>query len=335
MKSEPLVTAIIPTFNRAGVVGEAIDSVLQQTYSKVEVIVVDDGSTDGTPAMLRRYGNAIRVITQENAGPSAARNRGIACANGSIVAFLDSDDLWLPAKLERQVALLQRLDASVPCCLCNIAMRWKTKERSSFESGFLKPAIGEGIWLNPDEVLATRFVLFTQGVAIRRATLERIGGFDERLRLLEDHELALRLSPEGPWAFIADPMVVWRETKGSLYQNAKRQELNIAQVYVQILRQRLETDADKRGGRIAKCLRWELDTTLRHIRALQIGDAGFCGAAAAGKALLKVEQYRNTLLRRSPGYPHMKVEPLHAPAAHDPAPGRMQREAHNEALENR
>jgi hypothetical protein len=251
------------------------------------------------------------------------------------VAFLDSDDLWLPEKLERQVALLQRLDASAPCCLCNIAMRWKTKESSSFESGFLKPALDEGIWLNPDEVLATRFVLFTQGVAIRRATLERIGGFDEKLRLLEDHELALRLSAEGRWAFIAEPMVVWRETKGSLYQNAKGEELKLAEVYVQILRRRLETDADNPRGRVAKCLRWELDTTLRHIRALKIRDAGFWGAAPAGKALRKVEQYRNSLLRRSPGYPRMKVERLDAPAAHDPDPARMQRKAHSEALENR
>src|SRR4051812_26873537 len=102
MNYTSLVSVIIPTYNRANVVSEAVESVLNQTYSKVELIVVDDGSTDDTLEKLRRFGNTITVITQENAGPSAARNAGIANARGDLIAFLDSDDLWLPTNLERQ-----------------------------------------------------------------------------------------------------------------------------------------------------------------------------------------------------------------------------------------
>jgi len=113
----PLVSAIIPTYNRAHVICDAVESILAQTYREIEVIVVDDGSKDDTLPRLKQYGDRIRVVSQANAGPAAARNRGIAVAQGELIAFLDSDDLWLSTKIERQVALLQRAGESVPCCL--------------------------------------------------------------------------------------------------------------------------------------------------------------------------------------------------------------------------
>ena len=91
----PLVSVIIPTYNRGWIVQEAIDSVLNQDFSDYELIVVDDGSDDNTPAILKAYGNKITVLHQPNKGVSAARNRGIAAAAGRLIAFLDSDDLWL------------------------------------------------------------------------------------------------------------------------------------------------------------------------------------------------------------------------------------------------
>lgn len=113
MTAEPLVSAIIATYNRADIVGEAIESILGQTYKNMEVLVVDDGSTDGTHEALRRFGNRIRVVRQENAGPGAARNRGIEVARGELIAFLDSDDIWMPTKLERQVRLLEKVGPTV------------------------------------------------------------------------------------------------------------------------------------------------------------------------------------------------------------------------------
>ena len=101
------ISAVIPTYNRRDMVCEAIDSALTQTYPCHEIIVVDDGSTDGTGELLReKYGDRIRYIRQENAGPSAARNRGIEAATGEWIAFLDSDDLWVEEKNELQIIIL-------------------------------------------------------------------------------------------------------------------------------------------------------------------------------------------------------------------------------------
>jgi glycosyltransferase involved in cell wall biosynthesis len=308
MKNGPLVSAIIPTYNRAALVTQAIDSVLQQTYPNVEVIVVDDGSTDETQLALQRYGPKIRIVSQNNAGPAVARNRGITASRGDLIAFLDSDDLWLPRKLERQVALLQAVDTSVPCCLCNITMRWSERERASFDIAWLKPAFDEGIWLNVDEVLATRFVLFNQGVVIRREVLERIGGFDEGLRLLEDHELSLRLSLEGPWVFIREPLVIWRETMGSLYQKAEKKEICWEEPMVQILEKQLGRMKDgHQHTKLRKHLRRELKRARRHLAATRMNQMRFWSASAVGRALRKIEQYRSAIFRRSPWFPEMKV----------------------------
>lgn len=104
----PLVSVVMPAFNVAWCVRRAIDSVLTQTYLRHEIIVIDDGSTDDTASVLASYGDRIRVISQTNRGMSAARNRGIDAARGTLVAFLDADDYWLSEKLARQVELLQR-----------------------------------------------------------------------------------------------------------------------------------------------------------------------------------------------------------------------------------
>src|SRR4051812_8939960 len=166
MSADPLVSVVIPTYNRAGIIGRTIDNIFEQTYRRFELIVVDDGSTDDTPATLAKYGSRIRAIRQNNAGPAIARNRGAAAAVGEIIAFQDSDDLWNPKKLERQVRSLQR-HTSALCCLCNVQM--PTSERgpsTSFDHSLIQPPEEEGLWLNPLDVLSTRFVLFNQAAAI-------------------------------------------------------------------------------------------------------------------------------------------------------------------------
>ena len=97
---KPLVSVIIPTYNSAGYIEEALESVFEQTLQDFEIIVVDDGSTDGTGEVLRKYGDRIRYIYQENNGPASARNGGIRVARGEYIAFLDADDLWVSTKLE-------------------------------------------------------------------------------------------------------------------------------------------------------------------------------------------------------------------------------------------
>jgi len=304
----PLVSAIIPTYNRAKLVGEAVESVLAQTYRNLEVIVVDDGSSDDTIASLKRYGSRIRVLTQSNAGPAAARNHGIRLSHGELVAFLDSDDLWLPTKIERQVALLDKAGPSVPCCLSNVVMRWADREVTSFANSWLNPDLREGIWLNPDQVLATRFVLFNQAVMIRRSTLNSIGGFNENLRLLEDAELSMRLSLEGPWAFIGEPLVVWRESSVSCYQGTRHDEVSSQVPMTNILVGQLSRLSDSEHESLRKHLKRELNSLRRQLKAAALRKQGGWGASVAGELIERGERYRKAAFRRSPWFPKMKVE---------------------------
>jgi glycosyltransferase involved in cell wall biosynthesis len=225
-----LVSVIIPTYNRAGTIKRTMDSVLNQTWPHLEVIVADSESTDGTAEILASYGDKIRVLRQKKEGPGAARNAGIRAAKGEVLSFLDSDDEWLPDKTERQVKLLQATEsAGVKCCVCNARMLFPSQTLTSFASADLHPEAPEGIWLNPSEVLVTRFLLFNQVVAVRREVLEQAGYFLQGTNvyenLLEDYDFALRLSLFGPWAYIADPLVVYHVgTKDSISQAATQLE---------------------------------------------------------------------------------------------------------------
>jgi glycosyltransferase involved in cell wall biosynthesis len=206
------VSAIVPTFNRASTIEACLNSILAQTWRPLEIIVVDDGSTDHTAHVLQRYGNDIRVYRQRNAGASAARNLGIRSANGQILSFLDSDDTWEPEKTERQVDLLRSTSGvGTTCCVSNARMLGcDGSVATSFEIAGLNPQTPEGVWLNPTEVLLTRFLFFNQVVAVWRHVLDRTGHFREDMPILEDYDLALRLSLSGPWAFTCEPLVNWR-----------------------------------------------------------------------------------------------------------------------------
>lgn len=204
------VSVIIPTYNRAATVVRAVESVLAQTLPPDEIIVVDDGSTDHTAAVLDRFRTRVRIIVQRNQGASAARNTGIRAASCEVIAFLDSDDYWRPTKLERQMELFRRFPEAT-CCVCNARLEYETGEvLYSFDVAGLKPATETGLWTNPMEVLVTRFLLFNQVVAVRREALHSAGFFDESLRIMEDYDLQLRLALTGPWTYLREPLVIWQ-----------------------------------------------------------------------------------------------------------------------------
>jgi glycosyltransferase involved in cell wall biosynthesis len=213
MNTDILVSVIIPSYNRVHTIERAVNSVLAQTWKSLEVLVIDSESTDGTAEILATYGDKIRVIRQKKEGPGAARNAGIKVSKGEIISFLDSDDEWLPDKTERQVKLLQATEsAGVRCCVCNARMEFIAGTVNSFAAARLYPERQEGIWTNPAAVITTRFLFFNQVAAVRREALEQSGYF--RQGIMEDYDLALRLALLGPWAFIADPLVVWHEQAG-------------------------------------------------------------------------------------------------------------------------
>jgi glycosyltransferase involved in cell wall biosynthesis len=306
---QPLVSAIIPTYNRESVIANAVESVLRQTYKNVEIIVVDDGSTDSTESRLARYRDRIQLVSQKNQGPAAARNRGIETARGEIVAFLDSDDLWDPRKLERQVAVLERAGKSVVCCLCNATLRSdKGEDTESFAVAEIFPPFDEGLWLNPAEVLATRFVFFNQAVAVRKWALDQVGGFDESLWLLEDWDLAVRLSFLGPWSFIREPLAIWNPNGSeSLVAKAQKDPVSLKESALRIHKRALREMPAAFCGKLARLHSQKLKSTERELAALRLSQNSRAGAATTSKALQAVEHYRRALLKRTPLFPRMRV----------------------------
>jgi glycosyltransferase involved in cell wall biosynthesis len=200
------VSVIIPTYNRSWCLSEAIDSVLSQTYHNTELIVVDDGSTDETPALLARYGNRLRCLRQTNRGVSAARNHGIQAADGVLIAFLDSDDTWQPDKLARQVDFFDRQPAAKICqteeTWIRRGVRVNPKRRHRKPSGWIFEASLALCLVSPSAVM------------MRRELLEEMGGFDESLPACEDYDLWLRVSLRYPIHLIDDALVVKRGGHG-------------------------------------------------------------------------------------------------------------------------
>lgn len=198
----PETSVIIPTWNRRDLVARAIDSVLAQTRPVEEILVVDDGSTDGTGALLaQRYGKRITYVAQANAGVSAARNRGLAMAQGRYLALLDSDDVWLPEKTARQVAFLESQPA-IGLVLCDvIRVNADGSTIDVFERRRQIPEDGPALqWVLRDPALAPLSVL------MRREVYEDVGGFDTALRTAEDLDFHLRVAARWGIGVVAEPL---------------------------------------------------------------------------------------------------------------------------------
>jgi glycosyltransferase involved in cell wall biosynthesis len=293
----PLVSVIIPVYNRASTVGRAVESVLRQTYRPLEVIVVDDGSTDGTAESLAAYGDKIILIRQPNGGPSSARNTGVRHSKGIFIAFLDSDDTWEPAKLEFQVRLLILGGEKVPCCVCNARnIVGGESIETSFEIAGVGSGLAEGYWLNPADLIASRFLLFNQVVAIRRAAFEKVGGFKESMRVLEDHDLAFRLSLLGPWAFISEPMVTKYDEADGIGVQARQDAGFHAAAWKMALEGFLVEKLDGRDSVELQVRRGLEDVTLS-IRALAMGDC------AVSRILMFLLRIKCAIRRRLPSWP--------------------------------
>lgn len=188
--NSPLVSIVVPTYNYGHFVCETIESALAQTYSPVEIIVVDDGSTDDTRTRLAVYGYRVHYIHQQNRGLSAARNTGIAAAQGEFIALLDSDDLWLPDKLARQVAsCVREPDAGVVA----------TERFAIDETGKRLDYVSERCSRDGFRELTMRdlleFPAFSpSSVLARKDALLAVGGFDEGLTAVEDMEMWVRIA---------------------------------------------------------------------------------------------------------------------------------------------
>ncbi|WP_158288819.1 glycosyltransferase family 2 protein [Rubrivivax albus] len=215
----PYVSVLMPAYNAAATIDAALDSALRQQGVTLEVVVVDDGSQDDTVARARAHGPCVRVVSQANAGPQAARNRALAEARGQYVAFLDSDDQWLPGKLAAQCRALGR-NTSAAAVFTGWHF-WHPEANGSFvaPAALVHSVVTDDIDRALSGWLYTRLLLdvcmLTTTVMVRRETLQRLGGFDPDLRVGEDYDLWLRLSREGPIIKLASVGALYRVAPGS------------------------------------------------------------------------------------------------------------------------
>lgn len=207
---KPLVSVIIPTLNRRDYIQLAINSVLDQTYQNIELIVIDDGSSDGTSDVVKeKYGNKLTYIWQENQGESVARNNGLAIARGKYVNFLDSDDYWDPRKIDIEVEFLHNAKSQEYVAICSSV--WVVNE----EGNLIKSdPSGRSIKLSNYEIYdffsGPKIFAPPSNLLLRSSTLRELGGFDDRIQYGEDWDLVIRLRSKGKIFFLDEPLVYYR-----------------------------------------------------------------------------------------------------------------------------
>ena len=216
MNLEPLVSVILPTYNRAPTLARAIRSVLNQSYRNLELLVIDDASTDHTEEVVASIEDSrLRYIRRpQNGGAAAARNTGLAVAHGELVAFQDSDDEWLLGKLERQVATLMAPPA--PAALCVSSYLVHHESESGAVRGFF---LGASNMTYPNDLRRQVLINFFFGTVAwlaRTDIVRAAGGFDEMMRCWEDWELALRISQLGEIRLLDEPLLVQHDSSNSV-----------------------------------------------------------------------------------------------------------------------
>lgn len=231
------VSCIIPVFNGEAYLGEALESVFTQTLLPAEVIVVDDGSTDGTRDVIDRFGGRIRYVRQDNRGPAAARNHGIALATGPLLAFLDADDLWLPPKLDRQAQrFAERNDLQVS--VTQVRNFWIEELRAEAEA------------MHDHRLAAAALPGYVpQTMLARRDVFARVGPFDERLRIGEDTDWFLRATDLGTVMELLPEVLVRRRLhRTNLSRSDAELQNNLADAVWRSLQRRRAAAANETTG---------------------------------------------------------------------------------------
>jgi glycosyltransferase involved in cell wall biosynthesis len=215
--AQPRVSIVVPTYNRAKTLARAVNSALGQSFQDFELIVVDDGSTDETPQLLAGFTDRrLRSVRRQQGGVAAARNAGVAEAHGDLIAFLDSDDEWLPWKLERQLDALNRAGLDAGLVVCNL-LRWTgarivqitNREELDKAGGDLRRA------------LRMRNFALTSGWLVRRDHFYMNGPFDEALPPLEDWEWLIRYCARQEPILVEEPLAIVYESSDSISGNQR------------------------------------------------------------------------------------------------------------------
>ena len=217
MEKLPLISVIIPSYNREHLIGRSIRSVLNQTYKEIEVIVVDDGSTDNTRDVVSSFKDSrIRYIRHDNnRGGCIARNTGINASRGEYIAFQDSDDEWLPEKMEKQMHVFNSVPKYVGI-VYSAFLRVKDCSASFIPSN--KVTIKDGNLLN--QLIKGNFIS-TQTTILRKTCFDKAGVFDKNLHRLQDWELFIRMSKYFEFKYISEPLVIVYHQKDSISSSKK------------------------------------------------------------------------------------------------------------------
>ena len=231
----PRVSIIIPTYNRAEMIVECLESVFTQTFTDYEVIVVDDGSTDNTEEVLNSYLDRLIYIKQENMGNAGARNKGIERASGEIIAFNDSDDLWLSDKLERQLKYLdEHPDVDMVCGNGIFFGSSKVEGGKVISDKRAIPLEREGVTLPSIFMKST---LRTPTMVARRKVIEAVGGFDPEFKVCVDLDFAFRVLTKFKVAFMNEPLFKLRKHDGHVGGDSERRTLFNIKAIEKLLRE--------------------------------------------------------------------------------------------------
>jgi len=250
-----MVSVIIRTFNRAHSISQAINSALRQTYTDFEILVVDDGSTDDTPQAVQSFADSrIRVLRHHtNLGVGAACNTGIRAANGEYIAWLDSDDLWCPEKLQRQVAFLQRYP-EVDAVFSDVCIHDKdievpslTEHMRAFRTTVDGRPFGSEFVVSQRQMylcLLQEVPIKPTALVVRRSVFDKVGVFDESARSGEDWEFLLRLARVSSFGYIHQPLAEMNWTPDSTYHRFWVNDKTFLVGVFQRERDRLRQDAE-------------------------------------------------------------------------------------------
>jgi GT2 family glycosyltransferase len=273
----PFFSIVIPTYNRARLLEETLATVFAQELTDYEVLVVDDGSTDDTAAVLARYGDRVRALRQENQGQGVARNLGIQHATGRYVVFLDSDDLWFPWTLStyRQAITMYGGPSVV---MGTVAAFRRTEELAGVKPEPLRAHAFADYFATAEE----SFVRTACVIAVRTEALRRVGGFTSRRILSEDHDLLYRLGIEPGFVWVEAPRVVgYRQHEGSSSRELERGHAGLVYQLEQELGGRYPGGVERRRERLTLILHG-----VRHVTQWLVG---------RGRPDLALDLYRRSL----------------------------------------
>lgn len=221
----PLISCIVPVYNGEKYLGEAIESILKQSYRRVEIIVADDGSTDGTASIAARYGEQVRYLRQANAGTAAARNLGVRVAKGEFFAFLDADDVWPSDKLDRQMARFQA-HPELDFCIAHVQNFWipqLIEEEKQFR----------------DHRIAKALPGYSTGtLLVRRDFFDAVGKFNTAIKHADDTEWFLRATEQGAVMELLPDVLLYRRLHHTNLSRTKAS--NSRDQYLQVLKSALD-----------------------------------------------------------------------------------------------